>query len=398
MDNDRWTYDYLLPTLAQNGANFFRTWMNYWNLPLEWNKVANTKRYTDHEAYFHPQAIKKMDELVALTDSLDLYFMLTLDFHGALMESRGWPTSNYNVKNGGPAQSPTEFFTLAAAREKYKNRLRYLVGRWGYSTNIAAWEFFNEIDNAAFTRQDSLLIPHQAITQWHQEMSRYLKEVDPYGHLVTTSVSHRDIAGMNAIPEIDFNQKHIYNHTERIPAIYPGYIQSYAKPYVVGEFGYRWEDMNPRYAKEFNYDFKRGLWYGLFSPTPILPMSWWWELFDNQKTTRYFNSVREISDQMLEAGKGNFESVGVTAGQLHAQGVKCGDKYFIYLLNDSAETTEATVSLQIMGKQRKAVKAFYPESRTYDKLNNFSVQDNRMTINKMVLAGKKDIVLIISRR
>jgi hypothetical protein len=39
-------------------------------------------------------------------------------------------------------------------------------------------------------------------------------------------------------------------------------------------------------------DFKRGLWYGLFSLTPILPMSWWWEYFDNRKTDEYFKKIR----------------------------------------------------------------------------------------------------------
>ncbi|RZK22112.1 MAG: DUF5060 domain-containing protein, partial [Hymenobacter sp.] len=38
-ENQKFTYDYLLPTLAKSGANFFRTWMCYWNLPLEWQKV-----------------------------------------------------------------------------------------------------------------------------------------------------------------------------------------------------------------------------------------------------------------------------------------------------------------------------------------------------------------------
>ena len=27
----------------------------------------------------------------------------------------------------------------------YKNRLRYLVARYGYSTSVFAWEFFNEV-------------------------------------------------------------------------------------------------------------------------------------------------------------------------------------------------------------------------------------------------------------
>ncbi len=89
---------------------------------------------------------------------------------------------NNHTVNGGPAATPKDFFTNAESKAMYKNRLRYLIARWGYSPAIAAWEFFNEIDNAVFTPtpHDSVLIEHQVITQWHDEMSTYLKNNDPY--------------------------------------------------------------------------------------------------------------------------------------------------------------------------------------------------------------------------
>ena len=193
--------------------------------------------------YFNPSGIKRMEELLHMLDSLHMYVMLTLDMN-----------SGKNV----------QWFSSTASMDKYKNKLRYLVARWGYSTNIAAWEFFNEIDNGVFNKADSVLIPHVYVTNWHDEMSRYLKDIDPYKHLVTTSISHRDIMGMNSIAYIDFNQKHIYKHTEKIPAIYQDYIQNFGKPYVVGEFGYRWEDDNPKYGEGF--DFEEGRHWGAAAP------------------------------------------------------------------------------------------------------------------------------------
>jgi hypothetical protein len=394
-ENPKFTYDYLLPSLSKNGANFFRTWMCYWNLPLEWQKVSSTKRYTNTDQYFNPGAIKRMDELVRLTDSLGLYFMLTLDWHGHLMETGGWKNSPYNVVNGGPAKTPSDFFTMRAARDKYKNKLRYVVARWGYSTNIAAFEFFNEIDNAAFNSADSILISPGAITQWHDEMSRYLKDMDPYGHMVTTSISHRDIMGMNSIAYIDFNQKHIYKHTEKIPAIYPDYIKTFGKPYVVAEFGYRWEDADPKYAKEYDFDYKRGLWYGLFNPTPILPMSWWWELFDDQHMTPYFRSVRMISDEMLQAGKGDFKQFEVSTDRIESYGVKCGNKYFIYLLNNTDEKISSPVSFAGLGGGLLNARAFDPATRKYTELRTPRMLNGRVTINAVDLESKTETVLVI---
>lgn len=394
-EKDKWTYDYLLPKLSNNGATFFRTWMCYWNLPLEWKKVGQTKRYSNSNDYYNPSAIKRMDELVKLTDSLHLYFMLTMDWHGHLMEGGGWKRSNYNVINGGPAKTPTEYFTSQEARAMYKNKLRYIVARWGYSTSIAAFEFFNEIDNAAFNAADSVLIPYHYITEWHDEMSRYLKDIDPYGHLVTTSISHRDITGLNSIAYIDFNQKHIYKHTEKIPGIYQEYINMFGKPYVVGEFGYRWEDDDPKYAKEADYDFKRGLWYGMFSPCPILPMSWWWELFDNENMEPYFRGVRQISDEMLKAGNGSFKQFTVSSGLIESHGVKCGNKYFIYLLNNTSEAITTPVSFAANGKNY-SVEYFDPNDLSRRPKGTVTAANEKITLSNVALAGKKEMVIVIN--
>lgn len=393
-EDQKFTYDYLLPALAKNGANFFRTWMCYWNLPLEWQQVSSTKRYVNSPAYFNPGAIRRLDQLVQLTDSLGLYCMLTLDWHGHLMEAGGWRNSPYNRANGGPAATPTEFFTLPAAQQKYKDKLRYVVARWGYSPNIAAWEFFNEVDNAVFTQQDSLLIPHAAVTLWHAEMSRYLKDIDPYRHLVTTSISHRDILGMNSIPYIDFNQKHIYKHTEKIPAIYPDYIQSFGKPYVVGEFGFRWEDANPTYAADFNYDYRRGLWYGLFSPTPVLPMTWWWELFDDQRMTPYFRAVRDVSDQMLAAGHGEFRPFAVRAGVVQSFGMRCGGQYFVYLLNNSPAPARVPVSFEVVGSGPLLAHALTPALNSRRQLGQFRAKNHLLTLPPFALAPGQEVVLL----
>ncbi|MGZ3891688.1 MAG: DUF5060 domain-containing protein, partial [Mucilaginibacter sp.] len=394
-EKDKWTYDYLLPKLSNNGANFFRTWMCYWNLPLEWKKVGQTKRYGNSDAYYNPGAIKRMDELVDLTDSLHLYFMLTMDWHGHLIDNGGWKNSNYNVVNGGPAKTPTEYFTSQQARAMYKNKLRYIVARWGYSTSIAAFEFFNEIDNAAFNGADSVLIPHHYITEWHDEMSRYLKDIDPYGHLVTTSVSHRDITGLNSIAYIDFNQKHIYKHTEKIPGIYQGYINMFGRPYVVGEFGYRWEDDDPKYAKEADYDYKRGLWYGMFSPCPILPMSWWWELFDNQNMELYFKGVRHISDEMLKAGKGSFEQFAVSSGNIESHGVRCGNKYFIYLLNNTDGVISTSISFNV-NEKNYSMEYFDPNDLSTKLGAKVVVANQKVTIKGITLESKKERLIIVT--
>lgn len=396
--NPKWTYDYLLPKLAASGANFFRSWMAPNNFPLEWKTVKNTKRYTNTDEYFNPGGIKRLDEVVEIADSLGLYMMLAFDSHNTLIEGNQWEIHNYNVKNGGPASTPEEFFTLRESRERYKNRLRYIVARWGYSTSIGAWEFFNEIDNAAYSKEDSVIIPHEAIADWHREMAAYLQSIDPYDHIVTTSVSHREIKGMYDIDELDLNQMHIYRRTSRIPDGIRRYIRDHNKPFVWGEFGYEW-DWNKDFkviGDEMDFDYKRGLWYGLFSPTPILPMSWWWEYFDERGMTPYFRHVRTISDMMLEAGKGSFETVEVKTQAVESLALKCGDSYFVYLLNKDKRprTTNVWMDGPPVGATT-TVRIYNPSQGEFVVHEQFSEEGNGIRIEGVDLsAGEERIVLV----
>ena len=397
-ENKKWTYDYLLPTLSENGANFFRTWMCVWNLPLAFPNVNDTDRYQDSNGYFHEEGMRRMDELVELSDSLGLYMMLAFDAHGSLMEDGYWKFNSHNVKNGGTANTPEEFFTNEASKLKYKNRLRYIVARWGYSTSIAAWEFFNEIDNAAFTAtpHDSVLISHDIITNWHDEMSTYLKEIDPYDHIITTSVSHREIEGMNDLPNIDLNQKHIYNKTHLIAPMIEKFIALHDKPYVIGEFGYdwNWDNVTHDRGAGFDYDYKRGLWYGMFSPTPILPMTWWWEFFDERDMTRYFKSVREISDRMIDAGKGQFEKLSIESQNLEAYGAKCGETYFVYLLNGSAKAVTGDVNVSGFTEGAFQIRYYSPSEGTYSNEQNH--ESFKGKLSNVLLRSQEEMVVIIS--
>src|SRR5699024_6174795 len=121
-------YGYMLPKLKASGGNFFRTWICSWNLPIDWKSTFNNRRYQPSEAYFNPSALRRMDWMVHLADSLGLYIMLTLG-PGA-----------WSVKDGGTVESMARFFVDPRAKSKYKNRLRYIIARWGYSTAVAAWE------------------------------------------------------------------------------------------------------------------------------------------------------------------------------------------------------------------------------------------------------------------
>jgi len=387
-EKPKYNYEYMLRALAAHGGNYFRTWISSFNLPLDWKKGFNSTRYTATTEYFNPSAITKLDRLVELSDSLDLHMMLTLG-QGA-----------YHTRDGGFANSAADFFVNPEAKQQYRDRLRYIVARWGYSSAIGAWEFFNEVDNVQFSNKNNP-IDAESIVKWHDDMSAYLKKIDPYEHLVTTSISHRDLKGLNALPNLDFNQKHIYKNTKGIPSTINKYEADFNKPYVIGEYSYEWDwskDFN-LFGKEMDSDFKRGLWYGLFSPTPILPLSWWWEYFDDRKTDEYLIRVKTISDMMLAAGKGTFKTVTstVSSPEIETYSVKCGDQTFAYFFNTSDTAQSVNIEIDHSNAAPLKVQAYYCQSGKFNTPKNLTFTGNKVSLKGVEIAPKSDIIFIIKK-
>jgi hypothetical protein len=396
-EDKRFNYNSMLTKLAAGGGNFFRTWMIYWNLPVDWKTVSNNSRYRNTTSPFNESGMNHMDQLVELCDSLGIHMMLALESHVGFMGD-GWKMSSYNTANGGPAKTPYEFFTLPEAKQQYKNKLRLMIARYGYSPSIGAWEFFNEIDNAMYNVKPEDQIPPSVITAWHDEMSTFLKTTDPYHHIITTSVSHRDIAGMNDLKNIDLNQRHIYRNTSAIPSTIREYTAKHNKPYVIGEAGFEWDwskNFND-FAPDMDADFKRALWYGLFSPTPILPMSWWWEFFENRGMMGYFKTVSEISRRMLNAGNGSFETIqGITAADgLETYGVRCGKQDFVYLYNPSSADAQIRLTGLQLNSRTKTVTVYEPETGQYSTTPFDVLPDKTIRMEALKLHPKCGMILI----
>jgi hypothetical protein len=346
----------------------------------------NNDRYEPSTAYYNPSAIKKIDRLFNLCDSLNLYVMLTLG-PGA-----------YGTREGGFSPTAADFFVNPKAKARYKNRLRYLVARWGYSTSIGAWEFFNEVDNMQFGNRRKP-ISSDSIVTWHDEMSTYLKQVDVYNHLITTSISFRDLKGLNSLPHMDFNQRHLYRNNMGIPKTINEYEAKTDKPYVIGEYSYEWDWLKnfDEVADLMDSDFKRGMWYGMFTSTPVLPMSWWWEYFDNRKTDVYIKKIRTISDMMLAAGKGSFEPVTVTPADSLTKvfGVKCGGKTFIYVYNLAKEQKNISVTFGYTAGAGYTAQAYNCEAGEFKSTSMVKASPGNITA-AYILAANTDVVFVIS--
>jgi len=289
---DPGAYERTFALLSAQGCNFVRTWMCPWNLPLEWTEPG-LGRYNE-------QTAERLDEIVRLAEEYGILVMLVLDYHGVLCESKDhwgandeWRNNPYNAALGGPCAAPGDFLTNDAARSAYKKRLRYIVARWSYSPAIAAWEFWNEIENTG--------LPIDEIRAWHAGMAAYLHKIDPCDHLVTTSSGA--LGGIWRTPGLDISQSHIYGRVDRIPEVIERLDAGFGKPTIVGEFGYDWRAPGETGRPEaYAIDLHLGLWRGLFSPTPVLPLTWWWDHHEARGELAMLGPVARLSAEMLADG------------------------------------------------------------------------------------------------
>ncbi len=341
----RWSYEDMLPKLQQNGCNTIRTWMCPWNLTLEW-KRAGLGRYDE-------QAAKRLDELLALAKQHDVYVILVFDYHGQLRTTPDhwgandeWKNNPYNKALGGPCQTPTDFFTHREARQHYRNRLRYLVARWGYHPNVLAWELWNEVDIVMRNEK----VPADAILQWHREMSEHLAELDPFNHVITTSVSSKFPPTLWELPKIQITMLHLYGPTQRIPGELTKAVQRFAQPAVVSEFAFSWK--SPGELKNdpaFEEELHLGLWRGMFSPTPILPMTWWWEFHDKSGHWNHMRAAAAYCHRMCES-EGRWTSLEVDGSlpTLECRAMKVGNTTFVWVFNSGSDSvTNAKVTLDV---------------------------------------------------
>lgn len=88
-----------------------------------------------------------MDKVLELAEQKGIYIMLTFINHGQFSTKVNpqWNENPWNKKNGGILTKPEEFFTNTEAKKQFKKIIRYIIARWGYSTNIMSWELFNEV-------------------------------------------------------------------------------------------------------------------------------------------------------------------------------------------------------------------------------------------------------------
>ncbi len=286
-------YDDWLEKLASEGATYARLWMPSWAFALEWTERAPDGSVSASSLGDYTSRLDRawqLDHVFEKARGLGIALLLSIQNHGAfsLTTNSEWDGNPYNAANGGPLDAPAQFFTDPTARALFERRLRYLVARYGYATNLLAWELWNEVDLA-----DS---PGAAdLVDWHQSMARAIQDLDPARRPITTSLSgtpalldlflgtalFRDLW---LLPEIAFTQVHLYSvvglpldFSHALPLL-AEHMGRYGKATLAGEAGVDFRGPAETLAADpENVGVHDMLWSGALSGAFGTGMTWWWD-------------------------------------------------------------------------------------------------------------------------
>ncbi|HEY6226132.1 MAG TPA: hypothetical protein VI282_03310 [Verrucomicrobiae bacterium] len=226
----------------------------------------------------------------------------------------------------------------AAAIRDAKAFMRYAVARWGYSTHVFAWEYFNEMD------------PNAPTQRFHAELGEYLKGVDPYHHLRTTSGWSPAPAHWKH-PDLDIADLHWYlrpnskpDWRDEISGVLDRaqFLRAAAtnKPALLGEFGLaddKW-GRSPYMAQDKqNVHFHNALWASALSGLSGAAAFWWWEVLDeNDAYAQYKPLARFVRDIPFTSTSLEPFEIHLDESGCRVVGLKGPREAYCWIANDEA--------------------------------------------------------------
>ena len=288
-----------LARLGQAGVNWSRIWMTHFDSRnLDWEPrrrlpVGNLSL----------EAARKWDAIVDAAEQQGIYFQMVLQHHGqySTRTDSNWRSHPWNKANGGWLDSAAGFFTdpraLALTRAKY----RYIVARWGYSPAIMAWELFNEVQYV-----DAVRTQPEAVTRWHSEMAAFIRQQDPYHHLITTS---SDLS-LDIWRDMDYYQAHTYP-PEPLTGIAAAANRKLDKPFFLGEMGPA-PMGSMGLGKDDGSFLHPAIWVGLMSQMAGAAQYWEWSTVNKNDLYGHFQAASAFLKQSQMAAADELRAVSAT--------------------------------------------------------------------------------------
>ena len=314
--------------LKNSGANWTRLW-----LTTEWYLNMFNKDGVPGDFSTSLEAAELLDKILEIFEKNEIYVQLVLFNHTNVNSRRGgehdrnWHDFSFNsATENGYLDTPSEFFTNVRAKKDVKKYIRYLVSRYGYSSNILCWELFNEVNMAEGNADD--------IYAWHKEMTEYIRSIDQQGHMVTTS-SSTPVYALIYDDMFDFINQHRYGDIANVYHIISDVTWislCYKKPVLLSECGSSWTG---------NYVDRtiihQHLWAGLMCNSAGTGMHWFWENINKLPDNDGYKDLKIVSNFAKKIpwnAKGHSfitaANLDIDSNKINALGYKNNNYYFVW--------------------------------------------------------------------
>ena len=293
-DQRSYTYDRFLTDMSAVGMTWGRVWMMPWNLglegPKEWHEYHGLGDYNLANAW-------RMDHVLEQARRHGIYLNLTV-MHKSEIQGKAWPNCVYGAHHGGPMRDREAFYTTPEIMTAFKNRVRYIVARWGWDPAICAYELFGEAN----------LVPgyDQAVAaRWHKELITHLNALDHDRHLVFTHCHNWQVGHpLWALDEVDCVQGNGYirppnttpDHTINFRR-YISEVEQYNKPILVAEYGGR-SEQEVRGRDYLEAQLHSGLWASAMADFAGSAMQWWWNFTEGIDGYRHYRPLADFVADM----------------------------------------------------------------------------------------------------
>ena len=318
-------YNKWMDSAALYNQSLIRAWATSDAFGLEW-KAGHSLAYAQFEGLkkYEQKRAWALDWLLNKASNKNMYVMLTQLVHNEMLTGTNGPRWNdnpYNIINGGMCDATWDFYKNPLAIKVFKNRMRYMVARYGYSTSIESWELTNEINNTDGFYEGNKENIRLWVRQWHDTMATYLKKIDLNKHLVTTSYGGYDYNDHDSatwhIPSLDVSSWHWYDASATpqtlAKAINTKYLADFNKPTQQGEAGWSLQQPNGFENIDINgVQLHNLIWASAFSGAMGPAIEWNWDDFIAPRKLNYHYKYIQTATSKFDLAQGNFKPVATT--------------------------------------------------------------------------------------
>jgi hypothetical protein len=314
------TYERWLDKLSAAGANYARLNIDVpWFIGLDWSSPAGNYDAAQAAAW-------RMDTILQMAEEKGIYLQVVLVWHQAFAThsappvavpadvprpntNADWEENPYNAANGGPLSGPAAVFFNPEARALLHQRMRYIVARWGYSSHIFAWEVVDEVDGIlGYT-------PIRA-KPWLQDEVSYLRQIDPYGHLITAGSREPD-SDLWQAAALDFTEVQFYQQRPVEEAvdqvagtldILGGALSRTKGPVLLTGFSLNpW--FEPTADDPTGVHVRNTIWTAALAGSAGGAMPWWWDTYIDRQNLYSIFTPLALYTQEIPWNSANLEPI-----------------------------------------------------------------------------------------